>query len=254
MDFLFSFGYTAFATAVLVLWFRGGIFIRSSLSYTLALFIAVSRLFSFARPPSLLSLRWAGVFPPSTHSVCRSRSCAANTDHGYCLLFLPSWCFHNHTRWRHLVPYNKPLHLTHTIWRIKGKLWPSSLSLFLDQEQYHCSPICNPPHHWLFWGWFHHISMGCNTTSTDKVTCSLKGIGKVGQEASCCLWQAVKVTDGVHTTQLPPPILSRTLVRAQAVPCPPLSIDRLRWGWHVPGAATGSNWEGQQSHGIWRLP
>lgn len=109
------------------------------------LFIAMSRLFGFARPPSLLSLKWAGVLPPSTHSACRSRSCNAKSDHGYCLLFLPSWCFHNYTWWRQSVPFNNPLHLTHTIWRIKGKLWHSSLSLLPDQAQYHHSPISNDP-------------------------------------------------------------------------------------------------------------
>ena len=96
--------------------------------------------------------------------------------------------------------------------------------------------------------------MGCNTTSTDKVTSSLKGIGKVGQEASRCLWQAITVTKRVHTTELPPPILSRTPIRAHAVPCPPLSVDGLHWGWRAPGAAAESNRERQQSEGIWRLP
>lgn len=145
------------------------------------------------------------------------------------------------------------LHLTHSVWRIKGKLWHSSLSLLPDQAQYHHSPISNHPHYGLFDGWFQHILMGCNTTSTDKATSSLKGISKVRQEGSRCLWQAIRVTEGVHTTQLPPPILPRALVRAQAVPRPPLSVDSLRWGWCTPGAAAESNWETQQSEGIWSL-
>lgn len=62
---------------------------------------------------------------------------------------------------------------------------------------------------------------------TDKVTCSLKGIGKEGQEASGRLWQAIEVTKGVHTTQLPPPILSCTQSEPTLCPIhpsPPLEL------------------------------
>lgn len=53
---------------------------------------------------------------------------------------------HSHTRQRHLVPYSKPLHLTHTVWRTKGRIWYIFPAILPDQAQYHCSPM------WLLGG------------------------------------------------------------------------------------------------------